>query len=143
MRLSARQMLSIVIAGLLCLLVWGIKSVIEVLPDAEPFGYGASGIGIVAGACVMGLLVVLLLGLLIAWQHTGRPAGVELPAGRTQPSLGKSWLLLVTCSWAGTFWIIIGIARVWSGIDILLGIGILLLAVGATYHIIRKQRPPR
>ena len=61
-----RHLMSLLIGGVLLLLAAGLSGVIESAPYAEPFGYSASGIGLVALAGGMGVLAVLLLLLLIA-----------------------------------------------------------------------------
>jgi hypothetical protein len=124
-------------------LVLGIWEVINVLPEAEPFGYGAGGVGIVAFACGMGVLVVLLLLLLIGSQHIEQQMDIEPSVTFMQPSMRKYWIILLTYGWAGTFWAIIGIARVWHWADILLGLAILSFACIAAVQIARIQQSHR
>jgi hypothetical protein len=140
MSLTTRQAIGSLIVFVLLLLGLGIWNMIAVLSDAEPFGYGASGIALVACAGALGILVVLLLLLLIAWQRTRAAVGTALRAGDGQPSLQKYWIILLICGWVGTFWALTGIARGRHWMDILVGGAILLLALGSTYQIVRKQQ---
>ena len=136
-----RHLVGLLIGSVLLLLLFGIYSVIAAVPDAEPFGYGASGIGLVALASGLGLLVVLLLRLLIAWRRLGAPAHSAWPARPTQPGLRRYWLILLTGGWAGTFLVSIGILRGWDWMVVLLGSLILVFAGRATHHLARLQPP--
>jgi hypothetical protein len=59
MSLTTRQAIGSLIVFVLLLLGLGIWNMIAVLSDAEPFGYGASGIALVACAGALGILQVV------------------------------------------------------------------------------------
>ncbi len=61
-----RHRAGILIGGVLLLLAGGFYSIADSARYREPFGYGASGFGLVMLAAALGVLVVLLLRLLIA-----------------------------------------------------------------------------
>jgi hypothetical protein len=104
-----RHRAGILIGGVLLLLAGGFYSIADSARYREPFGYGASGFGLVMLAAALGVLVVLLLRLLIAWQRLGAPADDAEPVGRAHPGPRRGGLLLRTCGWAGTFLVSIGI----------------------------------
>jgi hypothetical protein len=138
MRLTARQTLSGIIAFVLLMLAVGTWEVINSLPDEAPGEYGVANVGLVAGAAAMGVLVVLLLRLLIAWPSTAKQATEVEEVPSQQPNLRWYWAVMVGLGWAGTFLTIIGIARGWQWTDILIGAAILFMACGAAYRIARR-----
>src|SRR4051812_36523316 len=138
MRITVRQMLGTAIGLVTVVLALGVSTVIDVLSYAEPFGYGASGIGIVAGASVMGGLAVLLLMLLIAWRHAVGPRKMKLLSISRRLSLTTCWVIMLICGWLGTFWAIIGIAKAWHWTDILLGTTLLVPACLAAFQIAQE-----
>jgi len=136
-----RRIVGLLIGGVLLLLLFSIYSVIAAVPDVGPFGYGVSGIGLVALAGGLGLLVVLLLRLLIAWRRLSARADGAWPALPAQPGPRRYWLILLICGWAGAFLMSIGILRGWDWKVLLLGSIIFLFACGATYRLARPQPP--
>jgi hypothetical protein len=126
------------IAFVLLMLAVGIREVISALPDAAPGSYSAADIGLVAGAAAMGVLVVLLLRMLVAWPATAKRTSEAPEVPRALPDLRWYWITMAACGWAGTFWTLIGIARVWSWPAILPGTAILLIGCGAAYRIARR-----
>jgi hypothetical protein len=136
-----RHLVGILIGGVFLLLASGLYSVIAAVPDAEPFGYGASGISLVALAGGLGLLAVLLLRLLIAWQRLGARADGAWPALPAQPGPRRYWLILLICGWAGAFLVSIGILRGWDWMVVLLGAILLAIAGRASYQLARSQSP--
>jgi hypothetical protein len=136
-----RHLVGLLIAGVLLLLVSGFYSIIDSVPYREPFGYGASGIGLVGLAGELGVLVVVLLWLLIAWQRLSAPADDEGPVGPAQPGPHRSRIILLICGWAGTFLVSIGILRGWDWTVTLLGAILLVFAGRATYQLVRPQPP--
>jgi ABC-type xylose transport system permease subunit len=136
-----RRIVDLLIGGVLLLLALGLYCVIVAVPDAKPFGYGASGFGLVALAGGLGVLVVLLLRLLIAWRRLNARAESEGPVAPAYPGLRRAGLLLLICGWAGTFLMSIGILRGWDWTVMLIGAVLLAFAGLATYQLAHPHIP--
>jgi hypothetical protein len=136
-----RHLLGLLIGGVFLLLAGGFYSSADSVRYREPFGYGASGFGLVMLAAALGVLVVLLLRLLIAWRRLGAQADDAEPVGPAHPGPQRGGLLLRTCGWAGAFLVSIGILRGWDWPLMLLGAILLAFAGRATYQLARPQPP--
>jgi hypothetical protein len=137
MRLTERYALGIGICIALLLLAWGFWKMIDIVPLATPYGYGAGGIGIVMVAAYMGVVFVLLLLMLIAWFRTPSQPDARRSVSHSKPNLWKYWAILVICGSAGPFWTVVGIARVWHWIDIIIGAAAMVVACAAAYQVSR------
>jgi hypothetical protein len=132
-----RLTVGIIIALLLIFLIRGIWSITSYIPDYEPFGYGASGVGIVGAIAVLGGIVVVMFSLMIAWYRLGKSSALSSFLGGTTPKPLVHWLILSVCGWMGTFLTLAGIARAWNWQEMAQGLIILVVASLAAFKIAR------